>query len=319
MRRLLLCTDLDRTLIPNGVQPASKGAPALFRQLVRREDVTLVYVSGRHRALIEQAICQFDLPVPDFAVADVGSTIYQVTPAGWQPNDAWEAHIAPDWHGFTHDDLCRLLSIFPVLRLQPQAQQNRYKLSYHVALAEDAPNLIRAVDTCLKEAQVQANLIWSIDEPARLGLFDVLPASANKLHAIRFLMQQNGCQDDVNCGDQSGQKDSSNQRNSSNQSEPSTHSDNNCRNGMYTLFAGDSGNDLDVLLSGIPAVLVANADAQVKSQVASADPNTLYVARGGYLGMNGNYSAGILEGVAHYHPELDAWLRANTETQLKHN
>jgi hypothetical protein len=30
----------------------------------------------------------------------------------------------------------------------------------------------------------------------------------------------------------------------------------------------------------------------------------LYLARGGLLEMNGNYSAGILEGVAHYHPEL---------------
>ena len=241
---------------------------------MRREDVTLVYVSGRHRALIEQAIVQFDLPAPDFAIADVGSTVLQVTPSGWQPNDAWDAQIAPDWHGLAHDDLCRLLSVFPALRLQPREQQNRYKLSYHVALAEDSPGLMRAVDARLKEAHIKANLVWSIDEPASVGLLDVLPASANKLHAIRFLMQQQGYQDED------------------------------------TLFAGDSGNDLDVLLSGIPAVLVANADPQVKSQAAAANPDTLYVARGGYLGMNGNYSAGILEGVAHYHPALDAWLRA---------
>ena len=281
MNRLLLCTDLDRTLIANGAQPDSKGALALFRQLVRREDVTLVYVSGRHRGLIEQAIAEFELPVPDFAIADVGSTIYQVMPAGWQTDDAWQAYIAPDWHGLAHEDLCRLLSVFPALRLQPLAQQNRYKLSYHVALAEDSESLIRAVDARLKEAQIRANLIWSIDEPAEQGLLDVLPASANKLHAIRFLVQQLGFPDD------------------------------------NTLFAGDSGNDLDVLLSGIPAVLVANADAQVKSQAASANPDTLYVAQGGYLGMNGNYSAGILEGVAHYHPELDAWLRVKTDNKAE--
>lgn len=274
MRRLLLCTDLDRTLIANGAQPDSEGALALFRQLVRRDDVTLVYVSGRHRALIEQAMVQFDLPVPDFAIADVGSTIYRVTPAGWQTDDAWDAHIAPDWQGLTHDDLSRLLAVFPALKLQPRAQQNRHKLSYHVALSEDAPGLLHVIDARLKQAQVQASLIWSIDEPAGVGLLDVLPASANKLHAIRFLMQQAGYPDE------------------------------------QTLFAGDSGNDLEVLLSGIPAVLVANADCEVKSQVAAANPDTLYVARGGYLGMNGNYSAGILEGVAHYHPDLDAWLRA---------
>jgi len=33
------------------------------------------------------------------------------------------------------------------------------------------------------------------------------------------------------------------------------------------------------------------------------------VATGGYLGMNGNYSAGIIEGIAHFWPEIDAWLR----------
>jgi hypothetical protein len=43
--------------------------------------------------------------------------------------------------------------------------------------------------------------------------------------------------------------------------------------------------------------------------VASAQQDTLYVAQGGYLGMNGNYSAGILEGLAHYWPEVDTWLR----------
>lgn len=274
MTRLLLCTDLDRTLIANGAQPAAKGALALFRQLVRREDVTLAYVSGRHRALIEQAMVQFDLPVPDFAIADVGSTVFQVSPAGWQKNAAWTARIAPDWHGLTHDDLGRLLAVFPALQLQPPERQNRHKLSYHVALAEDSPRLMRAVDTRLQDAHIKANLIWSIDEAAGLGLLDVLPASANKLHAIRFLMQQNGYQEED------------------------------------TLFAGDSGNDLEVLISGIPAVLVANADPQVKNQVAAANPDTLYLARGGYLGMNGNYSAGILEGVAHYHPALDAWLRA---------
>ena len=274
MSRLLLCTDLDRTLIANGAQPESQGALALFRQLVRREDVTLVYVSGRHRALIERAMYEFDLPVPDFAIADVGSTIYQASPSGWQKNEAWCAQIAPDWHGLTHDDLCRLLAVFPALHLQPPEQQNRHKLSYHVAPEEDCAKLMREMDACLKGAHIRANLIWSIDEPAGLGLLDVLPASANKLHAIRFLMQQNGFQEGE------------------------------------VIFAGDSGNDLEVLLSGIPAVLVANADPQVKNQVAAANPDTLYLAQGGYLGMNGNYSAGILEGVAHYHPALDAWLRA---------
>jgi sucrose-6F-phosphate phosphohydrolase len=273
MKRFLLCTDLDRTLIPNGKQPESPQAMERFRRLVNSEEVTLVYVTGRHRALIEQAIAEFDLPRPDFAIADVGTTIYSIDSSGWWQWDEWDAQIAPDWKGLTHDELYRLLSVFPALRLQEAEKQNRHKLSFYVTLDTDVKRLLEEVDTRLKYSDIKANLIWSIDEKAELGLLDVLPVSANKLHAISFVMQQQGF----------------------------LHEN--------TVFAGDSGNDLDVLLSDIPAVLVANADAEVRSMAASAHKDKLYIAAGGYLGMNGNYSAGILEGVAHYLPEADAWLR----------
>ena len=84
MTRYLLCTDLDRTLIANGAQPVSPAAGARFAQLAGREDVTLVYVSGRHRALIEQAIAEYSLPQAAYAIADVGATIYQHGGSGWQ-------------------------------------------------------------------------------------------------------------------------------------------------------------------------------------------------------------------------------------------
>jgi sucrose-6F-phosphate phosphohydrolase len=272
LKRFLLCTDLDRTLIPNGKQDESPHAMERFRRLAECPGITLAYVTGRHRTLIEQAIADYDLPLPDFAIADVGTTIYRIEPDGWSQSDEWDAQIAPDWQGLTHDELYRLLSVFPMLRLQEKEKQNRHKLSFYVPLETDAKRLLQEMDQRLKYSDIKANLIWSIDEKAALGLLDVLPVSANKLHAIRFLMQQQGF----------GQED--------------------------TVFAGDSGNDLDVLLSSIPAVLVANADGEVKKQAEQAHKGTLYIAEGGYLGMNGNYSAGILEGVAHYLPEVDTWL-----------
>jgi len=124
---------------------------------------------------------------------------------------------------------------------------------------------------------VHASLVWSIDEPAGIGLLDVLPARANKLHAVEFLMQQSG----FSLAD--------------------------------TVFAGDSGNDLPVLCSAIPAVLVANASDEVRSaalQQAAALGHTsqLYLAAGGWHGMNGNYSAGVLEGIVHFIPQTASWL-----------
>ena len=40
-KRILICTDLDRTLLPNGKQPESPGARAAFTRLVSRPEVTL--------------------------------------------------------------------------------------------------------------------------------------------------------------------------------------------------------------------------------------------------------------------------------------
>ena len=72
--RYLLCTDLDRTLIPNGPAEESPRAAGFFARLAADPRVTLAYVSGRHRTLIEDAIATYDLPAPDYVIADVGTT-----------------------------------------------------------------------------------------------------------------------------------------------------------------------------------------------------------------------------------------------------
>lgn len=272
MKRFLLCTDLDRTLVPNGLAPLSPTAAGRFRQLVGREELCLAYVTGRHRKLIEDAIADYDLPTPDFAIADVGTTIFEVTSHGWQSLKSWEGVISPDWRGLRFHDLRELLRVFPELLLQEEEKQAQFKLSYYVALSEDAPALSTRINDWLLGQGVHANLIWSVDELAGIGLLDVLPAGAGKLPAIRFLMSH-------------GRFSLAN-----------------------TVFAGDSGNDLDVLTSDIPAVLVANAHPEIKKIASRKESGALYVAKGGYLGMNGNYSAGILEGLAYFWPEAAKWL-----------
>jgi len=270
MSRLLICTDLDRTLIPNGRQSESPEARQRFAKFVSRQDVTLAYVSGRHRQLIEQAIVDYQLPQPDFAIADVGSTIYRIEQDQWLPWQAWSDEIAGDWQGLGQDRVHALLSDIDALELQETEKQNIHKLSYYLPLQHDHQTIIDTIQARLQANNVKANVIWSVDELKDVGLLDILPASANKLHAIRFLMQQKGYDE------------------------------------RETIFAGDSGNDLDVLLRSIQSVLVANADDEVRCAVEEACPDRLYLASGDFLGMNGNYSAGILEGVAHYHPDLVA-------------
>jgi sucrose-6F-phosphate phosphohydrolase len=272
-RRLLLCTDLDRTLIPNGEEPESPDARPRFRRFTAHPEVTLAYVTGRHQALVREAIREHDLPEPNVVIGDVGTSIFMVTPRGWEPLADWQKEIGRDWSGFGRERLAEVFADIAALRLQEAEKQAPFKLSYYAPADTDAERLKSRMSDRLDALGVSASLVWSIDETAAVGLLDVLPAGATKYHAVDFLMRRLG-------------HDSS-----------------------TTLFAGDSGNDLEVLVSPIPSVLVANGHPEVREQalrLAAANGHSaqLYCAQGGWSGMNGNYSAGILEGIAHFRPDL---------------
>jgi hypothetical protein len=82
---------------------------------------------------------------------------------------------------------------------------------------------------------------------------------------------------------------------------------------MRTVFVGDSGNDLDVLTSGLPSIIVKNATSDVRRKALDRLNHMgmqyrLYLARGGFMKMNGNYTAGVTEGLIHFFPEIAGWL-----------
>jgi len=273
--RLLLCTDLDRTLIPNGPQPESESARDKFNALVASPDITLVYVTGRDRRLVEDAVSEYHLPQPDYVIADVGSSIYRLEQANWHQLEDWDQKISADWLGKSHDEINLLFAELPHLKLQEASKQNTFKLSYYLSLDVDRHALMSEMHKILLGQQLRASLIWSVDEISDIGLLDVLPAGASKRHAIEFLME---------------------------------HLDFDLSN---TLFAGDSGNDLAVMTSPIKSILVANASEEVRDEAQQHALNlglveALYLARGGLLGMNGNYCAGVLEGIVHYLPAFKA-------------
>ena len=103
---ILLCTDMDRTLIPNGESPESPRARTLFGKLCDHPDVTLVYVTGRDMGRVHEGIRSYDLPTPDHVIADVGTTIMT---RGGERLVEWDACIEPDWGGRRIADLQTLV------------------------------------------------------------------------------------------------------------------------------------------------------------------------------------------------------------------
>jgi len=276
-RRILICTDLDGTLIPDGRAPESPSARVRFARVVARTEVTLAYVTGRHQALVEEAIVAFSLPVPQIVIADVGATIYDIDQGSWQSWRSWESRLAEQWDTGTAKGLMLLPEELAGLRAQEASKQAEFKVSFYLEGGTDSREILASVRDRLTRLETPARLILSRDSMG-VGLLDLLPPAAGKLSAIEFLMEQRGFRPEG------------------------------------TVFSGDSGNDLEVLASRLPSVLVANAGAEVQAQAretaaAKGDSEALYLACGGLLGMNGNYAAGILEGLVHFLPETSEWLR----------
>jgi sucrose-6F-phosphate phosphohydrolase len=282
---VFLCTDMDRTILPNGPQPESPQARERLSQVASHEEVTLAYVTGRNRELVESGIRKFQVPQPEYVIGDVGTTIYRIGSDGWEPLEDWSHEISQDWQNVTREDLADQLKDITSLQLQEPDRQGRFKLSYYTSSHVDRDTLLELVRSRLMWRGVNASLIWSIDEERDLGLLDILPKHATKLHAIRFLMQKRGFDEE------------------------------------RTVFAGDSGNDLPALTSELQAVLVRNAPEEVRMEALRRSrearrTDKLYLASGDFLGMNGNYAAGVLEGLAHFIPDTGDWMNRPTHTSV---
>ena len=268
---------MDRTILPNGDRDESPQVRAVLRLLVERPEIHLAYVSGRDKNLIQKAIAEYDLPFPDYAVGDVGTTIYELTGNNWTPWEDWFREIAKDWNGLESEDLTGILKGFDNLKLQEPEKQNRFKLSYYADKNANDRQLVDQIQAYLSKQKLSSRIIWSVDEQRNSGLVDILPQRASKLHAIRYLMDQKGYRK------------------------------------SKVVFCGDSGNDLNVLTSDIRAVLVKNASEDVRleameSVVKNGRAETLYMAKGEFMGMNGNYTAGVLEGLAHFELDVRPWI-----------
>ncbi len=274
--RFLLCSDLDRTLIPNGPQAESPGARETLRTMVEHHAICVVYVTGRNRALVEQAVADYGLPWPDAVIGDVGTRIWSTFDRQWKPWSQWDDLIRMDWD----DGICSRIreeaDTVEYLQRQPDDCQTEYKLSYFCPAArlQDTAAMLRGQ---LAGNGLATAVIASHDEVSDQGLVDILPARATKRGAIEMVMSSWGF----------------------------PH--------WATVCAGDSGNDLPFLTSALQAVLVANAAQEVRQQALEMAQNqgqsdNLYLALGGFHGMNGNYAGGVIEGFAHYVPEARHWL-----------
>jgi len=262
----ILATDLDRTLLPNGSWPPDAGAIELFNELTERHGVHLVYVTGRNLQLAEAAIAEFGIRHPDVLIGDVGTSIRRYGPDGWAAHPGWDAHVrraSPRWDaGAIRDAVAGVEG----MREQEREHCGPFKQSYYVEHDRNEA-VLQAVRERV-EGRFDEVIIYSFDSQSGDGLLDFLPDSATKQTALEYVAEELG--------------------------QPKAE----------VVFCGDSGNDVFPLTAGFSGVMVRNADDQLVSnvrQAAEADPSLrVYHARGGFKGLSGYYTSGVIEGAYHY-------------------
>jgi len=245
----------------------------IFSRVIQQCSITLVYVSGRDLGLLKQAVEEYDIPVPHYAIGDVGTSLYHVIDGQWQHDQSWDNELGKDWNAASRAEIQSQLAAYSELRLQEAEKQGPYKICYYIHPASLTRSFVHELETLLGNHGFRFTVISSIDETTHTGLIDILPSNASKYHAIEFLIKY------LNADLQ------------------------------HAVFAGDSGNDLPVITSEVRSVLVNNAHTDVKAHAHEllaehGHADACYFAEGNWLGLNGNYSAGVLEGLVHYHPEL---------------
>ena len=257
----VLATDLDGTLIPLPETEANVTDLQRITDHFSRSSQPLVFATGRHFESVLDAIEQYNLPIPEWIVCDVGSAIYQRVGSRFEVFEKYEAHLTESSGGFDRALIEKALHGIEGLELQSSAHQQRFKISYQ-ASAESILGLVDQVNDLLRTTQLPYECMGSLDPFSNCGLLDVMPAGVSKAYALIWL---------------------------------STHAD---FSPDEVIYSGDSGNDYAALVSGFRAIVVANGSeglaGKVSSQLAERRiSDRLYLAKQ-------TATSGVLEGCRYF-------------------
>ncbi|MFC7371148.1 HAD-IIB family hydrolase [Fictibacillus iocasae] len=237
----LLATDLDGTFVGEGEE--LRKLLLHFESL--EENVTLVYVTGRHLQSAKQLIDEEGLPFPEVLITDVGSALHDFSDS--EIGNEWKAKIEEGWEPERVRAAARQIE---------GLREQELPVSCRVSFFAEDHTCAEELEKALRSSRIPHQFVYSSGRDV-----DILPLQAGKGKALSYLIQKKKWQD------------------------------------ANVLIAGDSGNDLDMLLLPYPAVIVGNCQEELKN--VSGD--LIYRAKG-------HCAAGILEGWKHYFSRTDTRL-----------
>ena len=133
-RPVFLATDLDGTLIPLAGAADHQASLTLLADLLKRHEMSLAFVTGRHFASVQNAIKEFDLPLPNWILCDVGTSAYERSADGeFHHVDRYAQTLHEIAGGVEKEPLLNLAASISNLRLQEPEKQSQFKTSFFVS------------------------------------------------------------------------------------------------------------------------------------------------------------------------------------------
>lgn len=266
-----LFTDLDGTLIPLEQNADNVRDLEQLATLIHKNNMPLVFVTGRHRESVQSAIGDYSLPEPRYLVCDVGTSIYErLTPAGaknssedWRPMIGYFSCLEQLTEGCSRSQLQdQVLDEIKGIQLQEREKQAPFKLSFYCK-SDHLSETESAINQLLERLSLPYSTIASVDPFCQQGLIDLLPAGVNKRFAVAWLCEKL-----------------------------------NLEFNEQVIFAGDSGNDFALLRSSCHAVFVANGNRELARELSMIRTQEETISRL-FLASRPSTS-GVLEGVDYF-------------------
>jgi sucrose-6-phosphatase len=253
----LFAADLDGTLLPNTGKPPAPGCLERTRRLLSELRKNGVPICFVTGRFLSRAKSGISTFRLPCPTWWVCNVGTEIYDARGEPDLAWERAMGPE---IDAQRLRQAVSRIPRLSVQEPEKQGRHKFSFYYpepASVQLQAELLRHTNAIAEGLQ----LMVSAEESSGRALLDFIPAKAGKKPALEYLAQAQGL---------------ANER---------------------VFFAGDSGNDLDVIPSGVCVTLVGNAPDEVRLDARALQSGSaraqLYLARS-------RFGDGIAEGLRHY-------------------
>lgn len=190
MKPFIFVTDLDDTLL--GDDFALKTLNNKLQQHRQQYQTKIVYITERPSYSYGILAKAKSLLIPDALLTSLGTEIY-FHPEQAEFNREWSEILAQGWH---REQILKIANSFPQLQLQPQSEQNPFKISYYLS-HPIAETIIAQLKTALAEAGFQVKFTYHAAQD-----LDLLPSKADRGLAVKFLRSkwQLAPQRTITCG-----------------------------------------------------------------------------------------------------------------------